>query len=151
MKVKSRLKNFGKQAGFISIELGAVLGVILLGSALAISRSDMVAAKGDEKALVEDIGIIVEGARQAAYSEENRFEDVTIEKLSELRLVPERWGDGSTANPHNGSYDLSESTATSLVVTASGLNSDLCVRGAEIINKNFTATCSGDTLTVTAS
>ncbi|KZN63393.1 hypothetical protein [Pseudoalteromonas luteoviolacea] len=151
MKFNSRLKSFCKEGGFLSLELGAVLGVVVIASALAVSRSDMVAAKGDEKALVEDIGLIIEGARQAAYSEENRFEDVTIEKLSELRLVPERWGDGSNANPHNGSYDLSDSTATSLVVTASGLNSDLCTRGAEIINKNFTATCSGDTVTVTAS
>lgn len=145
--------NNGKQnqGGWFSIEMGAVLGVALIASVVAISKSDTIAAKSDEDVLVQHIGNIIEASRTAAMAEEDRFESLTIEQLTDQRLLPEKWGDGSTANPHGGAYDLGDSSVTQLVITASGLNADLCTRGAKVINKNFSATCSGDTITVNAS
>lgn len=145
------LKKRKKQKGFATIEVMIALALVLAAGLYALSKSDAAAAKGDEQLLVDQVGTIIEAMRTAAVSQEDRFESLTIEFLSERRLVPEKWGDGSTANPHGGAYSLSDSTITQIVVNASGLNSDLCTRGAEVINKNFTATCSGDTLTVTAS
>lgn len=149
MELLSRTQK--KQAGFLSVDFMVVLALVLVTSAYFMSKSDASAAKSDEQLLVDEIGTIIEGSRAAARTQEDRFESLTIEFLSERRLVPEKWGDGSTANPHGGAYDLGDSTVTELVINASGLNTDLCTRGAEVINKNFSATCSGDTLTVTAS
>lgn len=145
------MKFFKKQGGWVSNEVMIGMVLVMTAGLYALSKSDVSAAKTDEQLLVDQIKMVVDGSRALADTQDDRFESLTIEMLSERVLVPKKWGDGSTANPHGGAYDLSNSSVTELVIEATGLRAELCQRGAETINKDFDATCSGDTLTVKAS
>ena len=138
-----------KQRGMGTTDIMIAVVVILGLTAYFGSKSDSVSAAGQEQILVDQISYIIKGMRDAAKTQDDRFESLTCEFLSERNYVNKKWGDCSKANPSGGSYDISDSTVTEIIVKANGLTSDLCVRGAETINKNFNATCSGDTLTVT--
>lgn len=144
------MKVFKKQFGFVSNEVMVGMILVLSAGLYTLSKSDVAAAKTDEQILVDQVKMIVEAGRALAKTLPDRFESQTIEMMSERELVPKKWGDGSKANPHGGGYDLSGSSVTELVIEASELRPTLCQNGAEKINANYDATCSGDTLTITA-
>lgn len=144
------LKIPKKQRGMGTTDIMITFVGILALTAYFGSKSDTVSAASQEQILVDQVSYIIKGMRDAAKTQDDRFESLTCEFLSERNYVNKKWGDCSTANPSGGSFDISDSTVTEIIVKANGLTSDLCVRSAETINKNFNATCSGDTLTVTA-
>lgn len=121
------LRHIQKQRGFTLTELLVVIVIIGALVGIALSRMGVVGPESRAKVIADHVGDIVTATR--GWRGFNKpYTGVSIRVLTQMGKLPTEWGDGTGANPSQGSYTVAAANPSSqFTVTATGLENEVCL------------------------